>query len=137
MRLLRGLQPFKRMLDLDLLFELSRANCVGICAVLVPTNLLLTGLTLTLTGLGRPTRQTLITAGFASLFSGIMVLHVLTWFLVGVVMMPTYILLSLGSVCLITNLVAVFRRKQVESFLRSLVKICTKVDQPASIKFND
>ncbi|MCU0551468.1 MAG: hypothetical protein MUC48_19160 [Leptolyngbya sp. Prado105] len=137
MRLWEGLQPCEKMLDFNSLFEFSRMRCVGICAFLVPTNLLLTTLTLTLTGFGRPTRQVLVTAGFASLFSGVMVLHVLTWFLVGVVMLPTYILLSLGSLCLITNLVAVFRRNQVERLIRSLVRICTRVDQPARIKFND
>lgn len=125
------------MLDLDSLLELSRMHCVGICAFLVPTNLLLTFLTLTLTGLGRPARQVLIAAGFAALFSGVMVLHVLTWFLVGVVMLPTYILLSLGGLCLVTNLVAFFKQQEVASFLRSLVKICTKVDLPARLKFND
>jgi hypothetical protein len=125
------------MLDLNSLFELSRTHCIGICAVLVPTNLLLTSLTLTLTGLGRPTRQVFIAAGFAALFSGVMVLHVLTWFLVGVVMLPTYILLGLGSLCLVTNLVAFFKRQEVESLLRSLVRICTKVDLPARIKFNE
>lgn len=125
------------MLDLNLLFELSRTHCVGICAFLVPANLLLTALTLTLTGLGRPTHQVLIAAGFGALFSGVMVLHVLTWFLVGVVMLPTYILLGLGGLCLVTNLVSFFRRHQVERLLRSLVGICTKVDLPARIKFND
>jgi hypothetical protein len=122
---------------LDSLFELSRMHCVGICAFLVPTNLILTSLTLALTGFDRPPRQILIAAGFASLLSGIMVLHVLTWFLVGIVMLPTYILLSLGSACLVTNLSCVFRQEQVRGLLRSLVKFCTKVDQPASIKFND
>ncbi|MBW4440628.1 MAG: hypothetical protein KME10_05190 [Plectolyngbya sp. WJT66-NPBG17] len=125
------------MLDFNSLFEFSRMNCVGICAFLVPANLLTTFLTLALTGLGRSPRQVFITAGIASLFSGIMVLHVLTWFLIGVVMMPTYILLGLGSLCLVTNLVTVFRPQQIRELLGALVKICTKVDVPARIKFND
>lgn len=125
------------MLDFNSLFEVSRMNCVGICAFLVPANLLTTSLTLTLTGLNRSPRQVLIAAGIASLFSGIMVLHVLTWFLIGVVMMPTYILLSLGSLCLATNLFTVFRPQQIRELLGACVRICTKVDVPARIKFND
>jgi len=125
------------MLDLNSLFEFSRTNCVGICALLVPINLLMTSLTLTLTGLGRSSQQVFIAAGVASLFSGIMVLHVLTWFLVGIVMPPTYILLGLGSLCLVTNLIAFFRQEQIRELLRALVRICTRVDVPARIKFND
>jgi len=125
------------MLDLAFLFEFSRTNCLGICAFLVPINLLTTSLTLTLTGIGRSSRQVFIAAGVASLFSGIMVLHVLTWFLVGIVMPPTYILLGLGSLCLATNLVAFFRREQIRELLSILVKNCTRVDVPARIKFND
>ncbi len=125
------------MLDFNALFEFSRSNCVGICTFLVPANLLTTSLTLTLTGLAGSPRQILIAAGVASLFSGIMVLHVLTWFLIGVVMMPTYILLSLGSLCFVTNLVALFRQDQIRELLRALVRICTRVDVPARIKFND
>ncbi len=126
-----------RMLDFNALFEFSRSNCVGICAFLVPANLLTTSLTLTLTGLGRSRHQVFIAAGIASLFSGIMVLHVLTWFLIGVVMPPTYILLSLGSLCLVTNLVSFFCQTQIRELLRALVRICTRVEQPTTIKFND
>ncbi|BAU13210.1 hypothetical protein LEP3755_37490 [Leptolyngbya sp. NIES-3755] len=125
------------MLDFNALFDYSRSNCVGICTFLVPANLITTSLTLTLTGLDRSRSQVVIAAGIASLFSGIMVLHVLTWFLIGVVMMPTYILLSLGSMCLVTNLVAVFRQPQIRELLRALVRICTRVEQPTTIKFND
>lgn len=108
---------------LDSLFEFSRTNCVGICAFLVPTNLLTTSLTLALTGLERSRNQVFIAAGVASLFSGIMVLHVLTWFLIGVVMPPTFILLGLGSLCLATNLVAFFRPEQIRGLLRALVQL--------------
>ncbi|EFA70071.1 conserved hypothetical protein [Cylindrospermopsis raciborskii CS-505] len=36
-----------------------------------------------------------------------MVWHVYTWFSIGVIMPPTYILLSLGTTCLLTNLGAI------------------------------
>ncbi|HTL88955.1 MAG TPA: hypothetical protein VL134_06115 [Leptolyngbya sp.] len=115
------------MLDLNLLFEFSRMNCVGICAFLVPANILTTLFTLVLTALGRPSRQILLAAGMASLFSGIMVLHVLTWFLIGVVMMPTYILLGLGSLCLLTNLISVFRHKQIKVLLNALMQRSSRI----------
>lgn len=125
------------MLDLNPLFEFSRANCVAICAFLVPANLISTVTTLTFTALGRSFQQIFLTAGIAALFSGIMVLHVLTWFLVGVVMMPTFILLALGSVCLVINLWAVFRPTQLAGLLHAIVKICTKVDVPALLNSHD
>jgi hypothetical protein len=125
------------MLDLNPLFEFSRAHCVAICAFLVPANLISTVTTLTFTAWGRSFRQILLTAGIAALFSGIMVLHVLTWFLIGVVMIPTYVLLMLGSVCLVINLWAVFRPTQLAGLLQAIVKICTKVDVPALLNSHD
>jgi hypothetical protein len=38
----------------------------------------------------------------------LMILHVFAWFIIGVVMAPTYILLGLGSICLLVNLKAIF-----------------------------
>lgn len=130
-------QSLYKMLDLNPLLEFSRAHCIAICAVLVPANLITTSTTIALVGLGRSFRPVLIAAGIAALLSGVMVLHVLTWFLIGVVMLPTYILLWLGSVCLITNLWAVFGQESMQRVLRTVVRICTRVDVPAILKFND
>lgn len=95
------------MLNLDPLFEFSRTHCIAICAFLVPANLLATLQTMILTGLGRPSRQILQAAGFASCFALVISLHVLTWFMVGVVMAPTFILLFLAGVCLSVNFWAI------------------------------
>ncbi|KAM3097806.1 hypothetical protein ACKFKF_19170 [Phormidesmis sp. 146-12] len=119
------------MIDYNALFDFSRSHCIAICAFLVPANLLTTSQTLILTGMRRPPIQVLLAAGVASLFSGIMVLHVLTWFLIGVVMPPTFILLWLGTVCLGTNLWAVLARESLARLLGAIYKICTKVDLPA------
>jgi hypothetical protein len=94
-------------MDYTALFEFSRNHCVAICACLVPAILLATITTMTCVGLQRPTHQIISSAGIASLLAGIMVLHVLTWFLIGVVMVPTFVLLSLGSICLVINLWAI------------------------------
>ncbi|MBD2481636.1 hypothetical protein [Planktothrix sp. FACHB-1365] len=95
------------MIDFTTIAEFSRNNCLGICAFLVPFNLLATLQTLIFIGLNRPQSQILLISGFASLYSGLMVLHVFTWFMIGVVMIPTYVLLLLGTTCLIINIGAV------------------------------
>jgi hypothetical protein len=92
------------MVDLNSVLEFSHTHCVTICAVLVPANLLATVHTLVCTGFNRPFFHRWVAIAMASVFALVMVLHVLTWFVVGVVMVPTYILLILGGVCLSLNL---------------------------------
>ena len=105
------------MLDFNALIEFSRNNCIGICAFLVPANILTTLLTIVLTVLNRPMGQVLMSIGFACTFASIMMLHVYTWFMIGVVMPPTYILLSLAITCLLTNLlVIIWRRNSLQLF---------------------
>lgn len=89
------------------LADFSRDHCVAICTFLVPANLVGTTLTVVLAALCRPQIQVWQSAGVATSFALVMVLHVFTWFMVGVVMAPTYILLGLGSFCLFTNMAAI------------------------------
>jgi hypothetical protein len=91
------------MLDLNSLAEFSRANCVSICAFLVPANLLATILAMTFAALRRPSHYVWQASALGSIFAFTMILHVYTWFLAGVVMAPTYILLWLALTCLLTN----------------------------------
>lgn len=95
------------MFDFNTLTEFSRANCIAICAFLVPANLVATSLTIIFTALIRPTVQVWQAAGIASSFALLMIWHVFTWFMAGIVLTPTYILLSLGSSCLFINIVAI------------------------------
>lgn len=95
------------MFDLNTIAEFSRANCVGICAFLVPANLLCTLLTIVLSALRRPSVQVWQSAAIASFWAVVMVLHVYTWFMVGVVMLPTFILMWLALTCLVCNLGAI------------------------------
>lgn len=105
------------MLELNTLAEFSRNNCIGICAFLVPANILTTLLTMILVFLNRPLGQVWISTGLACLFASVMVLHVYTWFMIGVVMTPTYILLSLAVTCLLTNLLLIiWRRNSLQLF---------------------
>jgi hypothetical protein len=109
------------MFDLNTLFEFSRANCVAICAFLVPANLLLTLQTMVLTGLNRPQRQVRNAVVLACIPALVMVFHVFTWWMIGVVMAPTYILLWLASTCLGINFWAITHPRSMAHFLRALV----------------
>ncbi|MBW4468483.1 MAG: hypothetical protein KME07_23910 [Pegethrix bostrychoides GSE-TBD4-15B] len=89
------------------MFEFSRSHCVAICATLVPANLLVTSQTMLWVWLRRPLAQVQLTAGVAGCYALLLLLHVFTWFAIGVVMAPTFILMFLGSLCLAINLSAV------------------------------
>lgn len=108
------------MFDLNTIFEFSRTNCVAICAFLVPANLLLTLQTIILTTLRRPQAQVRQAALLACIPAVVMVLHVFTWLIIGVVMAPTYILLWLGSTCLVINLWAITNSQSMVRLLQTL-----------------
>ncbi len=103
------------MFDFTSLAEFSRHYCIGICAFLVPANLVATSLTALFTLLCRPAAQVWQAAGIASIFALVMILHVFTWFMVGMVMAPTYILLCMGSICMCANLGAILLRRRFAS----------------------
>jgi hypothetical protein len=106
---------------MNFLFEFSFDHCIEICAFLVPANLLLTLWTILLIGqLGSPNQIYLATLA-ASLASLILLLHDFTWFAIGVVMAPTYILLVLGCVCLSLNLWAIAYPNRVKQLLNGLL----------------
>lgn len=111
------------MIHLHTISELSRTHCVSICTFLVPANLLLTSATLVLTMLGRSASQVRIAAGIASLFALIMVLHVSTWFAIGVVQAETFILLSLGGTCALVNVWALADSHRIQQLGRSVVSV--------------
>ncbi|AKG23995.1 hypothetical protein [Calothrix sp. 336/3] len=102
------------MLDFHSIAEFSRANCIGICAFLVPANLITTLFILGFAYLRFPTLQITLFAGLASIFPLLMLLHVYSWFAIGVVMAPTYILLLLAVTCLFCNSAAIMYSKYVQ-----------------------
>jgi hypothetical protein len=51
----------------------------------------------------------------------ILLLHDFTWFAIGVVMAPTYILLVLGGVCLSLNLWAIAYPPSMKQLLNKLI----------------
>ncbi|MBD2777056.1 hypothetical protein [Iningainema tapete] len=100
------------MFNFNTLTEFSSTYCIGICAFLIPVNLIATSSTIIFTLLHRPAVQIWQAAGIASVFALLMILHVLAWFMIGVVMAPTYILLGLASICLLANLGAILLHKR-------------------------
>jgi len=108
------------MFDLNL-FEFSRHHCIAICAFMVPATLLLTLRTMWLVGRLRPQaeiQQTIIAASFCAC---ILLLHDYTWFMIGVVMVPTYIILTLAGVCLSLNFWAIAHPTSMGKLLRVLI----------------
>jgi hypothetical protein len=97
------------MSGLDSLLAFSHHYCVAICTLLVPANLTATLASLIMAGQGASQRWLNISTVVATLLAVTLLLHVLSWFLIGVVMPPTYILLTLASVCLSFNAWALTR----------------------------
>lgn len=109
------------MLDFNTVTEFSHTYCVAICAFLVPANLLTTLQTVILTGLNRPRIQVQASVLVASVFAITMIFHVFTWFIIGVVMPPTFILLLMAVTCLTINIWAIAHPASIVQLIRLMV----------------
>ena len=105
------------MLELTSIVEFSRSHCIGICAVLVPTNLGLAIATMLLVGLNRSARTIYTTVALSVLPAIILLLHVATWWAIGVVMLPTFILPVLATTCLVIQAYALINPQQLRNSL--------------------
>ncbi len=107
------------MFDLNSLFEFSRNYCLTICAFLVPANMVATLQTIIFVGLRSRIRSPKLAPIIlmSTIYALAMILHVYTWFVVGMVMAPTFILLSLGIVCLGINIWAIASPRIMGNFL--------------------
>jgi len=99
----------------------SHTYCIQICALLVPLNMLATLSTMILVGLESPSHQVKQVVYVAIGLAMAMILHVFSWLLVGVVMIPTYILLFLATVCLTINILALRYRPTLHWALVKIV----------------
>lgn len=81
------------------LANFSRGNCVGICSALVPLILLGTTACGGLTYFRQPRWLVNTAYGAVILFCLAMVLHVSSWFAIGVITPVTFILLGLSLTC--------------------------------------
>jgi hypothetical protein len=127
------------MLNFAALLSFSHTYCVGICAVLVPLNLLCTSRSLFLVGMGRPVTQVYNAVLMAIAIALLLVLHVASWFIVGVVMIQTFVLLGLGGTCIAGNLWAVGHPQSLQRSLKTLlewVRTFHRRGQTASSKLN-
>jgi hypothetical protein len=111
------------MLDLNSIAEFSRCHCIGICAVLVPTNLGLAIATLLLTALNRSPRTIYTTVSLGIVPAIVLLLHVVTWWSIGVVMLPTFILPLLATTCLATHAYAILKPEHLRNLLLTISKI--------------
>jgi hypothetical protein len=108
------------MWDLNTIAEYSRCHCVGICAVLIPTNLVLSSITIALTATAQPIW---LIRGFAlanMIPALVLILHVISWWIIGVVMLPTFILPLLSITCLTIALYAMLTGDRSDNYLRRL-----------------
>jgi hypothetical protein len=113
------------MLDFHTITKFSHTYCIAICAFLVPANLLATLQTGIFTGLNRPRKQVWASAVFASFWATAMIFHVFTWFAIGVVMPPTYILLLMALTCLAINVWAIGYPESMMQLIRVTVSVLT------------
>ncbi|AFZ06840.1 hypothetical protein Osc7112_2398 [Oscillatoria nigro-viridis PCC 7112] len=111
------------MIDFNTVTEFSHTYCIAICAFLVPANLLTTLQTAILTGLNRPRMQIWASVVVASLWATAMIFHVFTWFAIGVVMPPTYILLVMAMTCLTINVWAIAHPASMMQLIRVAVSV--------------
>ncbi|MBV5261746.1 hypothetical protein FLX56_25370 [Synechococcus moorigangaii CMS01] len=115
------------------LCEFSRCHCIAICGGLVPFNLLLSFLTLVY--VVRQAPASVIQKNAIAVYGGVtlMVLHVSTWFLVGVVMVPTFLLPAFGVVCVAINLWGTQGPDSLRRFLLWLLQPVLKQRERATI----
>jgi hypothetical protein len=115
------------MFDFNTVADFSHRYCVEICAFLVPANLLASLQTIIFTGIKRPRIQVNLMVCFASIYSLVMIFHVFTWFAIGVVMVPTYILLFLATICLGINIWAIVHSPSMTRLIRIIASFLMRI----------
>ncbi|MGK7922085.1 MAG: hypothetical protein AB4080_18980 [Trichodesmium sp.] len=114
------------MLEINNLIEFSHTYCVAICGILVPMNVLASLQPIIFTALDRRKEEINLMALVASLYALTMILHVCSWYIVGVVRIQTFILLWFASCCLITNTWAVIHGSSMKATVQFLQKSFVK-----------
>lgn len=106
------------MLELTTIFEFSRTHCLAICAFLVPANLLITLTTLILVFLQQPLKVIRPIALLGLLPPFALFFHIATWWMIGVVRIPTFILLGLGMTCIVINSFALIKLPKMQELFQ-------------------
>ena len=115
------------MFDIISITEFSRNNCLSICAFLVPANLLATLLSLIFIVIKPSLIKLLTSVTIATLFAITLSLHVASWWIVGVIQAPTFVLLALATLCIGLNVWAIAEYKQKEPWLSKIIEHTLKV----------
>jgi hypothetical protein len=110
------------MLELNSIAEFSRSHCIGICTFLVPINLCLAGATTFLVASNRSPRMIYATVGVSLLPAIVLLLHVATWWSIGVVMLPTFILPVLAIICLANNAYAIINPRHMRNLVITILE---------------
>ena len=110
------------MIELNSIAEFSRCHCIGICAFLVPTNLFLAMGTMWLVAMDRSTKQIYTIISLSILPAIVLLLHVVTWWIVGVVMLPTFILPLLAVTALSIQTYALVNPQHMRNLLLNIFK---------------
>lgn len=115
------------MFDLNNIIEFSHLYCVAICGLLVPMNVLASLQPIIFTILHRPKQEINLMTLVASFYALMMILHVGSWFIVGVVRIQTFILLWFATCCLITNIWAVVHGSSMRATIQFLKQFIVKL----------
>ena len=125
------------MLTLNSIIEFSQINCLAICSFLVPINLLAPVQSIIFTALHRPKKEINVMALFASFYALMIILHIGTWFIVGVVRVETFILFSFASCCLIVNIWAVSHGSSMRRIIQFLQHYLVKISEIFTVQNQD
>jgi hypothetical protein len=80
--------------------EFSRHHCIAICATILPIELLATSGAMLLTAMVADKKKVAPFAGVTIVCAVSLIAHVVSWWTIGVVMPPTFILPVLSVLCL-------------------------------------
>ncbi|MDE5072099.1 MAG: hypothetical protein O4861_21445 [Trichodesmium sp. St16_bin4-tuft] len=125
------------MFNFNNIIEFSHLYCVEICGFIVPTNVLASLQPIIFTVLHRPKKEINLMALVASFYALIIILHVGSWFIVGVVRIQTFILLGFATCCLITNIWAVTHNSSMRETIKFLQKLIVKLIKSITIHSQD
>ncbi|MDJ0704775.1 MAG: hypothetical protein QNJ46_15945 [Leptolyngbyaceae cyanobacterium MO_188.B28] len=84
-------------------------HCVALCAFLVPANLLVSLQIILFSAFECPRYYLWIMAAASALYASVLVMHDLSWFMIGVIAPPTFVIMFVVALCLGVNAWAIAR----------------------------
>ena len=115
------------MINFELFSEFSMTHCIALCAFLVPANLLVSLQIILFAAFERPRYQLWLVAAVSALYASALVLHDVSWLMIGVVKAPTFILIFVAALCLSVNAWAIARPSHFVYIRRRLQQNLFKV----------